>query len=84
MNHTILLKKDGTVWVCGRNTYGQLGNDSTTDQKTLIQMPNGENVKQIAGGAYHTIILKNDGTVWGCGYNYHGQLGDDTTTNKTS
>ena len=39
MNHTLLLKKDGTVWVCGKNEYGQLGN-STTNQKTLIQMKN--------------------------------------------
>ena len=43
MNHTILLKEDGTVWACGDNEYGQLGDGTTTDQKTLVQIPNGEN-----------------------------------------
>ena len=49
-NHTILLKNDGTVWGCGYNAYGQLGNGTTTTQKTLVQMKNVTNVKQIACG----------------------------------
>ena len=84
MNHTILLKNDGTVWDCGYNTSGQLGDGTTTNQKTLVQMHNSENVKQITCGNYHTILLKEDGTVWGCGYNNFGQLGLGHTNNVTS
>jgi alpha-tubulin suppressor-like RCC1 family protein len=25
-NHTLALRNDGTVWACGRNNYGQIGN----------------------------------------------------------
>jgi alpha-tubulin suppressor-like RCC1 family protein len=25
-NHSLILKLDGTVWACGRNYFGQLGN----------------------------------------------------------
>ena len=29
-NHTLALRKDGTVWAWGINSYGQLGNKTTT------------------------------------------------------
>ena len=48
-NFSLILKKDGTVWTCGDNNYGQLGDGSTTDSTTLVQMTNGDNVKQIFG-----------------------------------
>jgi hypothetical protein len=30
LNHTVMLKSDGTVWTVGANNYGQLGDNSTT------------------------------------------------------
>ena len=78
--YSLILKKDGTVLGCGLNEYGQLGDGTTTNRNTLVQMTNVTNVKQIACGYNHTLILKNDGTVWGCGNNTKGQLGDGTTT----
>ena len=56
--HTVFLKNDGTVWAVGRNNRGQLG-DGTTDNKfTPVQVLNG--VKAIAAGSNHTLILKKD------------------------
>ena len=31
-NHTLVLRKDGTVWASGYNYYGQLGNGNTARQ----------------------------------------------------
>ena len=79
--YTIVLLEDGTVYGCGRNDNGQLGNNSQTESLTLVPMiltkkiPPGKKVVNIACGDQHTIVLLDDGTVYGCGTNNIGQLG---------
>jgi alpha-tubulin suppressor-like RCC1 family protein len=82
---------DGTVWAWGWNYYGQLGNGTTFDSFTPVQVlnPNGtpfSGVTAIAAGgggsSAHSLALANDGTVWAWGNNEHGQLGDGTTTER--
>jgi hypothetical protein len=80
--HTIGLKNDGTLWAWGWNLYGQLGDGTTTDRYTPVQIGTDTNWTAIAAGSGHTIGLKNDGTLWAWGYNYYGQLGDGTTTDR--
>ena len=91
-DYTVILKKDGTVWACGRNNYGQLGNNSTSDSFTFVQMQYSSDsgtaavtdVSAIAAGTSHTVILKKDGTVWACGWNNYGQLGNGSTVSSTA
>ena len=35
--HTMVLKKDGTLWATGWNADGQLGDGTTTDRNTFVQ-----------------------------------------------
>lgn len=35
---TYVLKTDGTIWACGRNDYGQLGNGNLVNQATFINV----------------------------------------------
>jgi uncharacterized repeat protein (TIGR02543 family) len=80
--HTVALKSDGTVWAWGYNRSGQLGDNTTTNRWTPVQVSGLTGVTAIAGGGYHTVALKSDGTVWAWGYNEYGQLGDNTQTQR--
>ncbi len=84
--HTMVLMDDGSIYGCGLNSIGQLGNGNTTQQTTLTAMTNttGKTPVSISCGAYHTIVLMGDGSIYGCGYNNNGQLGNGNTTQQTT
>lgn len=77
-NHTVALKADGTVWAWGANAQGQVGNNTTIDQKTPVQAVGLTDVIAISAGTDHTLAVKRDGTVWGWGANTAGKLGEST------
>jgi alpha-tubulin suppressor-like RCC1 family protein len=74
--HTVVLKKDGTIWTWGRNEEGQLGDGTTVSRYYPVQVGKDNNWRSIAAGSYHTLALKADGTLWSWGSNNGGQLGD--------
>jgi len=80
--HTMIIKRDGSLWASGNNEYGQFGNGSKTSSNTFVKIMN--NVSSVSAGATHTIIIKGDGSIWACGNNENGQLGDGTTEEKTT
>lgn len=83
--HSLFLKGDGTVWACGKNTYGQLGNETIAfEADTPVQVVDLSNITAISAGSLHSLFLRNDGNVWACGRNWEGQLGDGTTVNKST
>ncbi len=80
--HTLALKSDGTVWAWGDNRFGELGDHTTTDRKTPVQVvgPGGvgvlSGITAIAANGNHNLALKSDGTVWAWGDNQFGELGN--------
>jgi alpha-tubulin suppressor-like RCC1 family protein len=83
--HTAAVKTDGTLWTCGRNVYGALGNNNATAQSSPVQtVSQGTNWQSVACGADHTAAIKTDGTLWLWGQNYNGQLGNNNSTNQSS
>lgn len=80
--HNIALKSDGTVWAWGQNSYGQLGNNTTTDSSTPLVISGLSDVIEISSGMHHNMALKNDKTVWVWGWNAKGQLGNNTTSDS--
>jgi len=84
-SHVASLKNNGTLWVWGSNSSGQLGNDSNTNRSSPIQVFSGSNIwLDVKAGSYFTVGLQNDGTLWSWGYNGYGQLGLGDTNNRSS
>lgn len=83
--HAGAIKGDGSLLMWGANSYGGIGDGTTTD-RTVPVGPSGAgtNWKQISAGYYFSAAVKTDGTLWTWGYNDYGQLGDNTTTNRSS
>jgi alpha-tubulin suppressor-like RCC1 family protein len=82
--HSLAIKADGTVWACGDNMGGQLGDGTTTNRAQPVQVVGLSGGVAVAGGQFHSLALKGDGTVWTWGDNGYGQLGDGTTTSRST
>jgi alpha-tubulin suppressor-like RCC1 family protein len=83
--HSLFLKNDGTVWVCGHNGCGQFGMGNTTNSSTPIQITGLTNVKHIAAGECYSLFVKNDETGVASGGNASGgQLGVGNFTNTNT
>jgi alpha-tubulin suppressor-like RCC1 family protein len=81
-NHTVVIKTDGTLWVWGLNSNGQLGDGTITSKSTPTQIGTDTNWASVSSGVSHTLATKTDGTLWAWGYNGYGQLGDGTTIQR--
>ena len=64
--HMLAVKTSGTLWATGRNNYGQLGLEDTTDRDELAQITNSLIVGSdetittwlyVVCGAYHTLAF---------------------------
>ena len=82
--HSFFVKNDGTVWACGRNFYGQLGDGTTSDKSSPVLIGSITNVVKADGGYDHSLFVKADKTAWSCGANADGRLGNGTTIPSTT
>lgn len=78
--HTLLCTPDGRVFAWGSNSYGQLGDGTTTQRRAPTLLPTLTGVVEVAAGQYHSVARSSDGRVWTWGGNGYGQLGDGTTS----
>jgi len=82
-NHMIAIKQNETLWSCGDNNRGQLG-DGTTNSRDVLTEENtsAQDWVKVSGGDEHTVAIKSDGTLWAWGCNGNGRLGDNSTTER--
>lgn len=79
---------DGKVYCWGRNDFGQLGNNNTTNSPVPVPVVmdgalNGKAVVNIAAGSFHTCAVASDGAAYCWGRNTTGQLGTGNTNNSS-
>ena len=74
-NHSLVVQTDGRVFAWGSNGSGELGDGTTTDQKTGGVLVTGlTDSVSVAAGDTHSVALRSDGTVLVWGGNGSGQL----------
>jgi YD repeat-containing protein len=79
--HTLALKNDGTVWAWGYNAHGRLGDGTTTDQHSPVQvvgLTGHGGVTAISGGGDVNVALMADHTLMAWGRNFKGEIGNGT------
>jgi len=82
-NSTYALKSDGSVWAWGLNTFGRIGDGTTTNRLTPVRL------STLAGIIYldasnHALAVQSNGTVHAWGLNNSGQLGDGSNTDRST
>lgn len=87
----IALRSDGTVWTWGHNNHGQLGDATTVDRSTPVQVGGLDHIVGVAasmngtnGDSQHALAVGSDGAVLAWGDNADGELGDNTVTDRHS
>jgi alpha-tubulin suppressor-like RCC1 family protein len=79
------IKTDGTLWLWGRNAFGQLGDTTIIHRSSPIQtVAGGTNWTEFTGSLSAAAAIKTDGTLWTWGNNSVGQLADNSTINQFS
>jgi alpha-tubulin suppressor-like RCC1 family protein len=86
-DHNLALKNDNSLWSCGKNFNGQLGNGlsgTLLEQNQFIKIGTESNWKSISAGSRFSLAIKNNGTIWGWGKNNFYQLGIGTNNQITT
>ena len=72
----------GTPRTWGGNSFGELGNGTTTSRFSAGPVTGLGDATELGGGREHVIALRADGSVWTWGSNQYGQQGNGSTTNR--
>ena len=66
------------------NTFGELGDETTTDRTTPVPVMGLSDAVELSAGGLHACARQAAGTVACWGNNSNGQLGDGTMTDRTT
>jgi alpha-tubulin suppressor-like RCC1 family protein len=82
--HTSAIKKDGTLWTWGGNSWGQGARGNVAAASSPVQVGALTNWSQVSAGYVLNTFVKTNGTLWSCGRNENGSLGANDTVQRSS
>ncbi|MQY14335.1 hypothetical protein SRB5_44990 [Streptomyces sp. RB5] len=82
--HSLAVTSEGNALAWGDNFYGQLGDGTTTDRHTPVDvlLPDGVTVRDVEAGGSHSLARTSDFRLLAWGENFAGALGVGDTTNR--
>jgi alpha-tubulin suppressor-like RCC1 family protein len=88
LDYACAIASDNKTYCWGINSYGQLGNNSTTNSSVPVAvytsgLLSGKTSKDVSAGYRHTCAIVADNKAYCWGYNSDGQLGNNSTTNSS-
>ena len=84
-DHSLGVRRNGTVWGWGSNSSGGLGDLSVTARCSPVLIRGGfTDWCQVSAGDSFSLGVRSNGTAWGWGQGSTGRLGDNTVTNRSS
>lgn len=79
--HACALSSTGDVYCWGKNSYGEIGDGTTTDRPSPVLVSGGLTFTDLGAGTYDSCGVSS-GRAYCWGYNGSGEIGDGTTTNR--
>ena len=83
-NHACVVRRNGQVACWGANTYGQIGDGTTTNAATPRTVAGINDAIDVSTSMTTTCVVRSSGRVSCWGRNDFQQLGDETTTNRST
>lgn len=80
--YTAGIRDDGTLWTWGKNTHGQLGDNTREWRSSPVQIDG--SWTKVSTGRSHTVAIRNNGTIWSWGINQAGHLGQINRIHRSS
>ena len=80
--HSLGLNSDGELYAWGDNTYGQLGDGTTTTRLAPTRVGTTSDWTDVFAGDTHNLAINSRGELYAWGQNLFSQLGDGTTTDR--
>ncbi|OKP92288.1 hypothetical protein A3842_02435 [Paenibacillus sp. P3E] len=85
--HSLVLKKDGTVWSWGVNSYGPVGDGTTVNAMYPVQVLDSnsqplQDIVVVNADGRSSVAVNSAGVVYSWGRNTNGQLGIDSTIDQ--
>jgi alpha-tubulin suppressor-like RCC1 family protein len=89
--HALAITSSGALYAWGSNSYGQLGDGTTTNRPTPTLITSGAisgktltRCFAFGGGVSYSFVLDNNNNIYCTGANFYGELGLGDTTNRSS
>ena len=83
-SHSLLLRSDGNLWSFGLGSTGQLGNSSTLNRSSPVQVSATSSYSFVAAGNNVSAGIDPNGLIYLWGLNSLGQLGINDTLNRSA